>query len=174
MDKKEIAVVSENMEFTEEDADYKSFFDLMDYVRVHNMCTRPGCTTCGCMPFRNLCKKEIGYRKMCELINAVSQEQILNEDPENWYEPLRIVYDAVFPHLPVDTPLMKEYFRIRSILFAQFQSRREETEKRVQAEREQAAQRKAERERKAEEHRERSRIKNEEYRRRHHSTKTSG
>ena len=146
---------------------FESFFDFIKYVHSQKMCTRPGCTTCGCMPFRSFCKDEIGFNTMCELINAETYEQIDFQDPEDWYEPLRIIYDVVFPDLPIEAPLMKEYFAIRTRLFAEMQSRREAAAARVLAEKKQAAQRRAEREQKATEHRERSRIKNEEYRKRH-------
>ena len=99
---------------------------------------------------------------MCDLINAVTVEMIADQDPEDWYEPLRIIYDVVFHDLPDDAPLMKEYFSIRTRLFAEIRARRAATEARILAEKEQAAQRKAEKARKAAEHRERSRINNEE------------
>ena len=143
--------------------EFKSFFDFMDFVHSRNWCLQPGCTTCGCMPFRNYCKNVIGYNSMCDLINAVTVEMIADQDPEDWYEPLRIIYDVVFHDLPVEAPLMKEYFSIRTRLFAEIRARRAATEARILAEKEQAAQRKAEKARKAAEHRERSRIKNEEY-----------
>lgn len=146
---------------------FNSFFDVVEYACLRKMCMQPGCTTCGCMPFRNLCKDKIGFAHMCELIGAVTEKQIHNKNPEYWYEPLRIVYDVVFPDIPLDSALMTEYLRIRSELFAQRQLKREKAAARVKAEREQAAQRRAERARKAEEHRERSRIKNEEYRKKH-------
>lgn len=113
------------------------------------------------------------YDNMCKLINAVTYEQIINQDPEDWYEPLRIIYDVVFQDLPVESPLFTEYFRIRTELFAQIQKRKDETAARVLAEKLQAEQRKAERERKAAEHRERSRIKNEEYRKRQEALQRS-
>ena len=146
---------------------FKSFFDFIEFVHAQKMCTQPGCTTCGCMPFRNYCKDQIGFSEMCDLINAVTYEQSADQDPEDWYEPLRIIYDVVFHDLPIDAPLMKEYFSIRARLLADKQARRAATEARILAEKEQAAQRRAEKAQKAAEHRERSRIKNEEYRKLH-------
>ena len=133
-----------------------SFWDFINYIHDKNMCTRPGCTTCGCVPFRRLCQNEIGYEHMCTLISSVTDEQIMQHNPEEWYEPLRILYDVIFPNLPVDNPLMRRYLEIRDSLLSEIAWRREEARKRVLAEQEQAKKRKEEKIRKAEEHRQRS------------------
>lgn len=142
-----------------------SFWDFLTYVKEKNMCTTPGCTTCGCMPFRNFCKNEIGFRDMCELISTVSYREIEDSSPEYWYEPVRIIYDNVFPSLPTDNPLMAEYLRIRDILLKERSRRRLMAQEKVQAEQEQARLRREERQRKAQEHRERSEAKRLEYHR---------
>lgn len=36
------------------DDDSIDFFDLVFYAQYRRLCTTPGCTTCGCMPFRRL------------------------------------------------------------------------------------------------------------------------
>ncbi len=68
---------------------------------------------------------------------------------------------------------MREYFYIRARLLAGIRARRAETDARILAEKEQAAQRRAEKAQKAAEHRERSRIKNEAYRKLHGLEKQS-
>lgn len=115
-----------------------SFWDFLDYVKTQKMCTTPGCTTCYCAPFRALCKSKIGYETMCTLVSSVTQEELHEHAPQEWYEPIRIIYDVVFPEIPVDNPLMMEYLRIRQTLLDAIEKRRKASLEAVEREKEEA------------------------------------
>ena len=109
----------------EDKLDKMSFFDLMRYVREQNMCTHPGCTTCGCMPFRRLISA-VGPYELEKKITAATPVDIDAEDPELWYEPLRLII-YFFPGVGgLDCPLVIRYKALRDECLAAMERRRSE------------------------------------------------
>ena len=109
----------------EDRLDQMSFFDLMRYVREQNMCTKPGCTTCGCLPFRNLIFG-IGPNTLERMITAADAAEIEAEDPELWYEPMRLII-FFFPGVCLlDCQLLRRYKELRDECLAAMEQRRSE------------------------------------------------
>ena len=105
--------------------EHMSFFDLMRYVREQRMCTTPGCTTCGCLPFRRLIAG-VGQFELERMIAAADDAQIEAEDPELWYEPLRLII-YFFPGVGmIDCPLVRRYKELRDECLAAIERRRSE------------------------------------------------
>lgn len=109
----------------EDRLEHMSFFDLMRYVREQRMCTTPGCTTCGCLPFRRLIAG-VGQFELERMITAADDSQIEAEDPELWYEPLRLII-YFFPGVGLlDCPLVMRYKKLRDECLAAMEQRRSE------------------------------------------------
>ena len=54
---------------------YHPVNDFNEFMQIaQHMCINPGCTTCGAMHFRLMCREMVGYEKICELIRAVTPE----------------------------------------------------------------------------------------------------
>lgn len=86
------------------------FFELIEYAKISEMCTRPYCTTCGNMPFRNLCGQIIGLDTMIQIIEAVNENELAKHPIFEWYDPLIIITEGIFPfQIPRDNPLMEAY-----------------------------------------------------------------
>ncbi len=103
---------------------FNSFWSLMTFVDVSQMCTKPGCTTCGCMPFRKLIYSIGGYN-IKKLITAVSEEDAERQDPECWYEPFRVIAFDFPDILKIDCPLVKRYKVLRDECLAEIERHRE-------------------------------------------------
>ncbi len=100
-----------------------SFFEIMHYVRKQNMCTEPGCTTCGCLPFRRFIST-VGYDAMKEKIAAVTLTEIEEEDPELWYEPMRLIVYFFSDIGRMDCPLVRSYGELKDECLAAMERRR--------------------------------------------------
>ena len=102
-----------------------SFFDLMRYVREQHMCTRLGCTTCGCLPFRRLICA-VGVSELERMITAVTPAEIEAEDPELWYEPMRLIIFFFSETGRLHCPLIRHYNKLRDECLAAMERRRNE------------------------------------------------
>lgn len=82
------------------------FFDLVRMANSSGMCLNPGCTTCGCMQFRNFCKT-LGKPAITEMLKAIPEEYI-GEVLRNYRyrDPLRIIM-VVFRDFSDDIPVIK-------------------------------------------------------------------
>ncbi len=146
---------------------FESFWDLLKYADEREMCTIPGCTTCYCMPFRELCWK-VGPDWMNELLSAAEPSRTACAEfawMYSWYGALTIIRDVVFPNLPADSPLMKQLLIIDEERREERRKRAEAGAAKVRAEQEAAAQRREERAKETAAHVERTVKKNEAFRR---------
>ena len=64
----------------------EDFAELIEYANMKNMCMNPGCTTCGCMPFRKLCRETIGYENICGIVRAVTPEYFAEHYESSWMD----------------------------------------------------------------------------------------
>lgn len=132
-----------------------SFMELIDFARKNNICMKPGCTTCGCMPFRDMLKKT-GEVNLREKIINVSQACVDSADPELWYEPFRIIL-VEFPELEmIKCPLVNRYEELKAQCLASIEARRERGRQRQREEHLRALARKEEKAARSQLHVERS------------------
>lgn len=68
----------------------KSYWDLVHYAQANHMCFNVGCTTCGCMPLRNLLKS-IGRDRLREMLSEVKEEDIIKQNNFDWHDILEII-----------------------------------------------------------------------------------
>ena len=92
----------------------EDFAELIEYANMKNMCMNPGCTTCGCMPFRKLCRETIGYENICGIVRAVTPEYFAEHYESSWMDAATVL-DAAFWReggLPRDNYLLQELERL--------------------------------------------------------------
>lgn len=90
---------------------YHPVNDFNEFMQIaQHMCIDPGCTTCGAMHFRLMCREMVGYEKICELIRAVTPEFFAEHYTLRWMMAVTIM-DCIF-HLPRDNFMMQELDRL--------------------------------------------------------------
>ena len=92
----------------------EDFSELIEYARSQRMCITPGCTTCGCMPFRTLCRETIGYENICGIVRAVTPEYFAAHYTLDWMKAATVL-DITFRAeggLPRDCYLLQELERL--------------------------------------------------------------
>ncbi len=88
----------------------EDYDELIQYARLKNMCITPGCTTCGAMPFRNLCRTTIGFENICGIVRAVTPEYFAKHYTFAWMQAATVL-DCEFRiegGLPRDNFLLQE------------------------------------------------------------------
>lgn len=117
------------------------FFELIEYARLKNMCTKLFCTTCGALEFRKLCRETIGKEQMILILNAVNEEEVNKHQFKSWYEPLTVIlreFSLEYPFgnliskikdnhtilLNYDNPLLSSYIRSIRLEIEKRQERR--------------------------------------------------
>ena len=88
----------------------EDFDELIEYARIMNMCIEPGCTTCGAMPFRKLCREQIGYENICGIVRAVTPDYFAKHYTCAWMQAATVL-DVEFYReggLPRDSYLLQE------------------------------------------------------------------
>ena len=100
----------------------EDFDELIEYARIKNMCIQPGCTTCGAMPFRKLCREEIGYENICGIVRAVTPEYFDEHYKLSWMQAATVLDFEFYREggLPRDNYLLQELDR----LSREYESRR--------------------------------------------------
>ena len=92
----------------------EDYDELIQYAHIKNMCITPGCTTCGAMPFRKLCREEIGFENICGIVRAVTPEYFEKHYTFEWMQ-VATVLDCEFHKeggLPRDNFLLQELERL--------------------------------------------------------------
>ena len=105
---------SKRINFKVEDSLPKTFPELIEYTKKHNMCIVPGCTTCGSMPFRELCRNEIGFDNICFVVRNVTPTCFHEYYTLDWMYAATIL-DVEFykeGRLPRDNFLLQELERL--------------------------------------------------------------
>ena len=88
----------------------EDFAELIEYAHLKNMCLTPGCSTCGCMPFRTLCRKTIGYENICGIVRAMTPEYFAQHYTPEWGA-VAYILNVTFHEeggLPKDCSLLQE------------------------------------------------------------------
>ena len=63
-----------------EKQDFSSIFEIIEYAKKENLCTRWGCTTCGTLPFRYLTQAYLGLPKSSSLDLPPAGSRFLCDD----------------------------------------------------------------------------------------------
>lgn len=88
--------------------------ELIQYAHLKRMCFMPGCTTCGAMPFRRLCRYDIGFENICGIVRAVTPEYFAEHYTLDWMMAATVL-DCEFRlegGLPRDNFLLQELERL--------------------------------------------------------------
>lgn len=87
----------------------RTFFELIEYGHQTNLCMKLGCTTCGCMEFRSLCRDKIGKDNMAAMIQAVTDDELKKHDIDEWCGPLRVILHDLRTDVPSTCALIGAY-----------------------------------------------------------------
>lgn len=102
-----------------------NFFDLVEYIEIKGFCTKPFCTTCGCMDLRKYLRENLGREYMIELIQNVSQNEITSYRIEDWRNILTIMTHELGIIFPRNNPLMQTYENYQYELYLLKEQRRD-------------------------------------------------
>lgn len=89
--------------FLEEISD---FFELAQYAKEMNLCTKPWCTTCGCLQYRSLIRDTIGAEKIKKMVLTIKESQLNEHDIYEWIDPFIVATHEFGPSLFVGSVLL--------------------------------------------------------------------
>lgn len=89
-----------------------NFIDLVHFMNRHNICYKPGCTTCCCMALRHFLREDLGNEVIAKMLNSVTREQILDQFGFDWHDAMEVVLVDNSSELFKDSFIYKAYIYV--------------------------------------------------------------